>query len=139
MSSNQENNIINNIYSNPVLQLIHPDLLEQESSQMTESPPTLREFLPGEFKYIKDKHERLMLVNAWEAITLTETWDFMKEPIERFMFSHDPRVTIITNKMNDLGYYGHSGSSFGYVMRAMQYIACHGEHTFYDEYMKKSV
>lgn len=138
MSSNQENNI-NNINSNPVLQLIHPDLLEQESSQITESPPTLREFIPGEFKYIRDKHERFMLVNAWEAITLTETWDFMEQPIDSFMFSHDPKVTIICNKMSELGYDGHSGSSFGYVMRAMQYIARHGEHKFYDEYMKKSL
>ena len=138
MSSNQENNI-NNINSNPVLQLIHPDLLEQESSQMTESPPTLREFIPGEFKYIRDKHERLMLVNAWEAITLTETWDFMGQPIDSFMFSDDPRITIITKKMSDLGYDGHSGSSFGHVMRAMQYIAIYGENKFYDEYMKKSV
>lgn len=134
MSSNQENTI-----SNPVLQLIHPDLLAEESSQTTESPPTLREFIPGEFKYIKNRDNRYMLNNAWQAITLTESWDFMKEPIESFMFSDDPRITIICKKMSELGYDGHSGSSFGHVMRAMQYIALYGEHKFYDEYMKKSM
>jgi hypothetical protein len=32
--------------------------------------------------------------------------------------------------MEQLGYYGHSGSSFGLTMRTMQYIARNGEEKF---------
>jgi hypothetical protein len=32
--------------------------------------------------------------------------------------------------MVELGYNGHSGSSFGYTMRAMQYIAQNGEEKY---------
>ena len=88
-------------------------------------------FIPGEFKYVKDTWSRDMLVNAWQAITVTELWDFVKQDIETFMFSSDPRVYAICKKMEELGYGGHSGSSFGWTMRTMQYIATHGE----EEYM----
>jgi hypothetical protein len=136
MSSNQENKLSS--IAPPLLQLIHSDLLEQEcNSQINDLTPSIN-FIPGEFKYIRDKDTRYMLNNAWKAITLTETWNFIEQPIDSFMFSHDPIITLITKKMSELGYDGHSGSSFGYVMRTMQYIACHGEHKFCEEYIKKS-
>jgi len=84
----------------------------------------------GQFEYINDVHSREMLVNAWQAITITETWDFVKQDIDSFMFSHDPRVTRIYNKMEELGYGGHSGASFGFTMRNMQYLAQYGEEKF---------
>ena len=90
----------------------------------------------GEFKYISNYHERVMLTNAWQAITLTETWDFVKQDIDSFMFSSEPHISIISKKMEELGYNGHSGSSFGWVMRNMQYIAKHGETKFHEEYLK---
>jgi hypothetical protein len=76
---------------------------------------------------VTDISEREMLINAWQAITMTENWNFVKQPIESFSWSNDPRINIISNKMVELGYNGHSGSSFGYTMRAMQYIAQNGE------------
>jgi hypothetical protein len=90
----------------------------------------------GQFEYINDVHSREMLVNAWQAINLTELWDFVKQDIDSFMFSHDPRVTIISNKMTELGYSGHSGASFGFTMRNMQYLAEHGEEKFKTEILK---
>ncbi len=84
----------------------------------------------GQFEYINDAHSREMLVNAWQAINLTELWNFVKQDIDSFMFSHDPRVTRIYNKMEELGYNGHSGASFGCTMRNMQYLAEHGEENF---------
>jgi len=134
MSSNQENII------RPVLRLIHPDLLEEESfCQINDLTPSIHNFIPGEFKYIRDKHKRLILANAWQAITFTGTWDYMEKPIESFMFSTDPKITIITDKMRKLGYDEHSPASFGNVMKAMQYIAHYGENKFYEEYIKKSM
>ena len=123
-------------------QLINPGIIEQN---VVESPPQaplqaplpVREnieiqekLIPGKFKYIKDKYERIMLSNAWQAITMTETWNFVKQPTESFMMSNDKRIWIITAKMEELGYNGHSGCSFGWTMRQMQYIARNGEENY---------
>jgi len=117
-----------------VLQLIHPDLTDQNNTETHPQPPqhvrTQDKFIPGKFEYISDEWERKMLINAWQAITMTENWNFVKQPIESFSWSNDPRINIISNKMVELGYNGHSGSSFGCVMRAMQYIANNGEEKY---------
>jgi hypothetical protein len=54
------------------------------------------------------------------------------------MFSNDPRVNIIYNKIEELGYTGHSGASFGFTMRTMQYIATHGERKFREEQLSQN-
>jgi hypothetical protein len=137
-----------------VLQLVHPDLLDDDNlitdvcdtSIITpeDISPFLQEetieklkeervqssekidFMDDLFEYIKDCYEINMLVNAYNAIPLSEMWDFVKEHIESFTWSCDYRVGVIMNKMVELGYTGHSGTSFGYIMRTMQYIAING-------------
>jgi len=95
------------------------------------SPPPIEEpLVPGEFKYIKSPHSREMLQNAYNAISQTETWEFVKKDIDNFMCSDSPEVWIITKKMEELGYDGHSGFSFGWTMRQMQLIAKKGENEF---------
>ena len=46
------------------------------------------------------------------------------------MFNNDITLNTIHNKMIELGYDGHSGGSFGWTMRQMQYIANHGEEKY---------
>ena len=87
----------------------------------------------GKFEYVSEL-DRLMFVNAWQAITLTENWDFMKNNIESFMWSNDKIIDIISKKMVELGYNRHSRASFNYTMRRMQYVAQNGEHKFKEEY-----
>lgn len=84
----------------------------------------------GKMDYIECKHEKLMMTNAWQAITQTNTWNFVGEKIESFMWSKDKRVDEISMKMEELGYSGHSGCSFGCTMRNMQYLAQKGEDEF---------
>ena len=84
----------------------------------------------GKFEYIKDIHYREMLINAFRAITVTETWDYVgKDPGPNgFTFSVSSELSKImeaTEKCQP--YVGHSGSSFGWTMRQMQYIANNGE------------
>jgi hypothetical protein len=127
------------------LSLIHPEELRYEI--MPPSPPSYEEELIGEkiieeckqvrinkgdgnMDYIKDRNSREMLENAWKAINLTETWDFVYQPTESFMMSRDDRIWIITRKMEELGYNGHSGFSFGWTMRNMQYLAKNGVEKF---------
>jgi hypothetical protein len=76
-----------------------------------------------------------MLVNAWNAITQLELWNYMKKDTYSFMLSNDKEIWIITKKMEDLGYDGHSGSSFGWTMRQIQYIAKNGEEKYMNDYL----
>lgn len=67
-----------------------------------------------------------MLTNGAAAVTAAEAWDWMRQfNEESFMFSQDPMIQRITDKMGD--YAGHhSGASFGMTMRVMEHIAKHG-------------
>jgi hypothetical protein len=91
----------------------------------------------GKFEYC-DKRTRDMLQNAFQAITLTETWEFVENPIESFMWSQDSRINIISRKMSELGYDGHSGFSFSWTMRQMQSLARNGEKEFKKSYLKNN-
>jgi hypothetical protein len=106
---------------------------EQSSPIMPPEPPVIR-IKPnrgsGNFDYLKSQSERRMLSTAFQAITLTETWNFVEQPIDSFMCSGDKRVRAIYDKIEELGYHGHSGSSFGVTMRNMQYIARNGAEDF---------
>jgi hypothetical protein len=119
-------------------------IIIKQNNLLPPSPPNEEETtvfkkinIPCKFQYIKDKSYRIMLDNAWQAITLTKTWDFVETQNESFMFSSDPRVNIIYVKMEELGYYGHSGCSFGRILRIMQYIARYGEEIFKKSYFNE--
>jgi len=84
----------------------------------------------GKMEYIPKEIDRIMCTNAWKAITFSNNWDFVAEDIDSFAFSRDPRIDEITKKMEEFGYYGHSGMSFGCTMRNMQYLVKHGEEEF---------
>jgi hypothetical protein len=84
-------------------------------------------FTPGEFLYIGDCYSREMIKNGFQAVQLTETADFVKQDTESFQWSRDNRIWIITAKMEELGYTGHSGFSFGWTMRQVQQIFRLGE------------
>lgn len=88
----------------------------------------------GNFDYVSNLWNREILENAWQAITLTNMWDFAKQDIDSFMFSLDPRLDIIGEKMAEIGYNGHSGISFGRTMRQMQYLAKFGEEKFKENF-----
>jgi hypothetical protein len=91
----------------------------------------------GDMSYIEDRSDVIMLENAWKAITLTENWDFVSQPIGSFSMSNDKRINIISNKMVELGYDGHSGCSFGCTMRNMQYLVQNGEENFKNKFNEK--
>ncbi len=85
----------------------------------------------SDFIKIKDTHVREMMKNAYDAITMADGWDFMKNfNDESFMFSSNPLVRTISANMEFLGYTGHSGASFGWTMRTMEYLAKKGKDAF---------
>ena len=85
----------------------------------------------SEFNTISDEHTRMMLKNAHQAISLTESWHYIATFNEQsFMFSDSPTVSAIMKKMSELGYDGHSGCSFGWTMRHMEFLAKNGKQAF---------
>jgi hypothetical protein len=76
-----------------------------------------------------------MYETAFNSITQLELWDYMKNfDAKNFMFSNNEEIQRIYNKIEELGYNGHSGSSFGFIMRSMEYIAKNGLTKFEEEY-----
>ena len=90
----------------------------------------------AEFNDISDEHHRIMLKNAHQAISLTESWDFMRTFNEKsFMLSNSRTVYTIMTKMSQLGYDGHSGCSFGWTMRHMEFLAKNGKQAFLQQFV----
>lgn len=90
----------------------------------------------AEFNSIPDENNRVMLKNAHQAITSTEYWDYMRTFNEQsFMFSNNPAVSTILKKMSELGYDGHSGCSFAWTMRQMEFLAKNGKQAFLRQFL----
>ena len=67
-----------------------------------------------------------MLNNGVAAVTAAEAWDWLRYfNDESFMFSNDPMIQRITDKMGNYANH-HSGASFGMTMRVMEHIAKYG-------------
>jgi hypothetical protein len=89
----------------------------------------------AEFNTIADEHSRFMLKNAHQAITMAEAWQFMRTFSDQsFMFSSNPIVSDIMKKMSELGYDGHSGGSFGWTMRQMEFLAKNGKEVYLQKF-----
>jgi hypothetical protein len=80
-----------------------------------------------DFDTIYPAHETTMLKDAYQAITKTDLWDWMREfhpkESEGFMFTQHPNLDRLNAEMK---YTGHSGASFGWTMRVMEGIAKKG-------------
>ena len=76
------------------------------------------------YDFIRGENSRIMIKTAIRAITELELWDYLRNFSEEcFMFTNDERVNKIYKKIEELGYEGHSGGSFSYTMRIMEFIA----------------
>jgi hypothetical protein len=84
-----------------------------------------------DFSFIRDTHTRSLVSNGHEAISQLEFWTWMKdftpEEDEGFAWSKHPNIKKIACKMESLpDAPGHSGSSFAFTMRHLEYIAKNG-------------
>ena len=86
----------------------------------------MTQYQPGDFSFLRDETSRRYANDTYQAVTKAEAWDLLKEdPGDGgFMFSADKRYKVIQAKMEFGG--EHSGSSYGWSMRQVQYIAQHG-------------
>ena len=83
--------------------------------------------MPRNYSDLFEQMEAVMLQDADNAITTCELWGWLKdytpEEGKGFMFTEHPNLDRINNAMK---YGGHSGSSYGWTMRQMEYIAKNG-------------
>ena len=87
----------------------------------------------GEFDFIKDELTKKFLISAHRAISMCELWNWLRiyEPPSGFMFSSTSELEEIKNTIfKDPINNNHSGASYAFIMRDMEYIAKHG----YDNY-----
>lgn len=69
-----------------------------------------------------DDNDRFMVQDAYDTVVKLELLDAIKNlnPERGFMFTNDP---IIDKISANLQYCGHSGGSFGWTMRQVEYLA----------------
>ena len=88
----------------------------------------------GDFSFLTSKSERMMLEDAFQAVTAADAWELLKLPSVPgeggFMFSSHPAVLRISDCMK---FDGHSGGSFSLTLRQMEYIAKHGWDSYVTE------
>lgn len=66
-----------------------------------------------------------MLNDAYQAVNVTQSWDNMKNFTgESFMFSSEPWISNVMTAMHLRDQ--HSGASFGWTMRQIEFIAKEG-------------
>ena len=110
--------------------LLPPSPPNREEEYKNNIPIRIRglpqDIIPGKFSYIENENIRSMFSTAYEAINWLELWDFIKENTgcNGFMFTSNKNILNIYDKIEELGYMGHSGFSFGYTMRKMQITDC---------------
>ncbi len=90
-----------------------------------------------DFSFIKDSISRSMVEDGYKAVSSVDGgWDFLKnftpEENKGFMFSSNPILDSISNKMDS----GHSGSSYGWTMRQLEYIAKNGMDMYKNLWLK---
>lgn len=81
----------------------------------------------GDFTFFNNTYESKVYKDAYDAITVTNSWTLMSEPLGPggFMFPTDPeRLNLVHANMKLLD--SHSGASYAVMMRDMQFIATHG-------------
>ena len=85
----------------------------------------------GDFSWSVDKD---MFEDAYMAITEAAAWELMKySPGENgYMYTTNANYKEIKIK-----YAGHSGTSYGLTMRAMQFLAKNGWAAFYERFRPK--
>ena len=84
------------------------------------------------FNFINDESTRELLQSAHKAITNCEMWDWIRNnKISSFMYDNNKEMKIIRTQMEkDPVNMNHSGSSYGWVMREIEYIAKYGYNNY---------
>jgi hypothetical protein len=92
------------------------------------------------FHFINDSSTREFLQSAHKAITNCEMWDWIRtNQITSFMYDNGKEMQKIRTQMHkDPINMDHSGSSYGWIMREIEYIAKYGYSKYEEDCSKRS-
>lgn len=94
-----------------------------------------------DFDFIKDKQNRLFLISAANAVSSCNLWHWLNEfdSSTNFMFSTGTEIDMLRTALSkDPINANHSGLSFGFVLRQIEYIAKYGYNMYKIEYLKNN-
>ena len=91
------------------------------------------------FAFVTNHQVYNYLLSAHQSITECELWDWLRsyEPSSGFMFDTSAESRLILTQMQKYDVNNsHSGSSYAYILREMQYIAINGYQQYAQEYVQ---
>ena len=94
-----------------------------------------------DFDFVKDKQNRAFLISCANAVSICNLWPWFNDfdSSKNFMFSTGPEIHLLRVALNkDEINMNHSGASFGFVLRQIEYIAKHGYNTYKTEYLNNN-
>ena len=93
-----------------------------------------------DFNFVKDLQNRAFLVSAFNSVSECELWPWFKNfdsSNSFFMFSTEPEINKLqTVLFKDPINNNHSGTSYGYILREIEYIAKNGYEMYKVEFSK---
>ena len=93
----------------------------------------------SKFDWIESKMEQTVLIDAYNAVTELELWDYLKNnTFDSFTFYHGPNQELHQSLLEKADKSNmHSGASYGITMRNMEKIAKKGFEPWKQEYGRK--
>lgn len=90
----------------------------------------MTEYFAGDFSFMKEESDRAALEDMFQAVVATRSWEALREePGDGgFMFGAPELARTISGALKDPTV--HSGSSYAWCMREMQFIARYGWNTY---------
>lgn len=120
------------------------DAIETESAATT-VPFLLSNYPPPEevcFEFISNIHNRNMISSAYTVISRLNKWNvlynFIPHPNKGIVWTDNAEIQLLMNQIDTETKMGHSGSSMGFTMRNIHFIARYGYHEFQNEWCKWS-
>lgn len=100
-------------------------------------PPPLDFPASPDFSFMKSPDSAL--ISAYSVVQNNEAWKLLSNfKGESFMFTKQPKIVSLMNKINDAYGGGHSGASIGCLMRQLEYIAKNGFSEYKQEYIRQN-
>ena len=86
------------------------------------------------FDHIIDNYSRMLLLDAYQAMFKSNSWDALKSHDDKTGFQYTDEAKILLDHMNLLDL--HSGTSMAWVMSHMKKIAKFGYVEYVKDFMK---
>ncbi len=130
MSSNTAPDTISTVIDNGFNTSYHENNLDDEEFEeyVTASPSYI---CTDNFECVDDEQSRMYFRSAYNSIMQLELWTWFQRNTGSFMMNKSPEMVLLNKRMaqDEINDY-HSGSSYAFVMRQIEFIAKEGYEKF---------